>query len=52
MLQDMWNKLKCAIGFHKWELIILSERKCLNCQKHQAKVHCPFNSDNFYWKTM
>lgn len=32
------NKIKCWFGFHNWFNPIPSERICIRCGKHQARV--------------
>jgi len=35
---------------HKWIMITPSERKCIKCGKHQARVIYPFESSIIFWE--
>jgi hypothetical protein len=47
----MIDRIKCFIGLHKWRETIPSERKCIKCNKKQARVIYPWTSSRIYWET-
>lgn len=42
------NKIKCWFGFHNWFNPIPSERICIRCGKHQARV-CYYGQPFIFW---